>query len=252
MSEFRPTATAVQFPNTHWTAILKLKDGHDTHTRNKAMRRLCEIYWFPLYAFARHRRLSTHDAEDAVQSFFVNVGDEDFFKKADQERGKLRTFILTAFTRMLLDARDKQFAQKRGGGQEHLSLDTTMAEGWLQGEPVAENTDPVLAFERHWALTIMRTAIAVLREEVQGSPKAAARFEILSRFLNPETGADYTPAMAAHDLGMTVSAVSRAIHRLRQHFRLAVRELVGSTLQTPDDVSIAEEMSQLQKALMTR
>ena len=248
----RAAGSAVQFPNTHWSAILHLKDGHDTLTRERALRHICHTYWFPLYAFARKRGVSSHDAEDAVQNFFYGTGNASFFEKADQGRGKLRTFILTAFTRMLMDQNHRARALKRGGSLPHFSLDTAQAEGWLDQGPAAAREDPVLSFERHWALTIMRTAIEVLRAEAATSPKAAARFSILCRFLNPDTGTSYTPGQAAEDLGMSISSVSRAIHRLRQHFRLAVRELVAGTLENPDDSSITEELIQLQEILLAR
>ena len=246
----RPAATAAQFPNTQWTAILALQDDAETHAREKALRRLCESYWFPLYAFARQRGMSRHDAEDAVQEFFCGIGDAGFFGKADQEKGKLRTFILTAFTRMMMEHWRRGHAQKRGGGAPHVPLDMTQAEDWLHHEPAAPQADPVLAFERHWAVAIMRAAVAVLRGEAQESPKSAARFEVLSRFLNTETCLGFTVSQAAEELGMKKSACEKAVLRLRQHFRLAVHEQVAATLENPTDQTVLEEMQQLQRALL--
>ena len=247
----RAAASVAGFPDTRWTALIALQNDGST-VRAKAMQNLCRSYWFPLYAFARRRGLSRHDAEDAVQEFFHRVGDAGFFQKADQEKGKLRTFILTAFTRLLADQQERAHAQKRGGGAQHLSLDVGQAENWLDHEPATAHPDPILSFERHWALTIMRSAIEALKAEAGDEPKAAERFEILSRFLNPETGSAYTPSQAAEDLNMTPSAVTRAVHRLRQHFRLAVRDLVAGTLANPCEADVTEEMQQLQKALLAR
>jgi hypothetical protein len=48
---------------------------------------------------------------------------------------------------------------------------------------------------------------------------------------------------------MTQSACDKAVHRLRQTFRLAVRDQVAATLEKPTDATILEEMQQLQRAL---
>jgi DNA-directed RNA polymerase specialized sigma24 family protein len=214
------------------------------------MREMCQSYWFPLYAFARHRGLQRSDAEDAVQSFFVAIGDADFFQKADQDKGKLRTFILTAFTRMLCDLHTRSQAQKRGGGLLHISIDADKAESWLLADPTPIQGDSTLAFERHWAKQIMHTVIHRLRTTASHSPKHSARFDVLSRFLSPDTCVNYTVRQASVELDIPVSTCERAVQRLRQQFRQAVREEVASTLQLPDEASVMEEMIQLQKALL--
>ncbi len=244
-----PTPVEGHFPNTHWTAILALR-GDSEGKRGEAMRSLCAAYWFPLYAFARQRGNSQQDAEDAVQDFFCEVGDAAFFGKADQQKGKLRSFILIAFTRLLSDKNRRANTQKRGGAVQHISLDVAQAENWLKLELPAENTDPVLSFEKHWAVSIMRTAVEVLRNEAGSDPVHQRRFNILSRFLSPEASLGYSVAEAATDLGVSESTANRAVHRLRQHFRLAVRELIARTLSDPTDADVTLEMQELQKALI--
>lgn len=246
----RTAASAAKFPTTHWTAILNLKEDVGTIFKAKAMREVCQTYWFPLYAFARHRGLQRSDAEDAVQSFFVSIGDVDFFQKADQQKGKLRTFILTAFTRLLSGQRIHNHAQKRGGGQPHLSLDADQAEAWLLADASATQGDSTLAFERHWAKQIMHTVIGQLRAEAATSEKLSSRFAIISRFLSPDTCLNYTVRQAAADLNLSLATTEKSIQRLRQQFRQSVREQVASTLHNPDEASIMEEMIQLQKALL--
>ncbi len=238
-----PARSASPFLSTHWSCVLALRDaGADTEAR--ALSDLCNTYWFPLYAFARQRGYSPHDAEDAVQSFFADTGHACFFKKADAEKGRLRTFILTAFTRHLGSLRTHAGAQKRGGAAQLLSIDHEQVEEWLL---VDKNSgDETLNFERHWAKNILRTAIAHL-ESTAG--RDAPQFQVLSRFLNPETGTGFTIREAAEETGLSIAACEKAVQRLRQSFRLAVREQVAATLENPNDATILEEMQQLQRAL---
>ncbi len=245
----RVGATAAGFPSSCWTVVLSLKPGSDDTVQRRAVEVLCETYWFPLYAFARHRGMKSHDAEDAVQSFFLSVADAEYFHKAEIEKGKLRTFILTGFTRHLKDLKVHAAALKRGGGAAPVSIDMDQAEEWLLMDPQSADESASLKFEQHWARNIIRSVIDDLREQAEGSEKSLRRFVILSRFLNPETCRDYTGRQAAVDLEMTEAACEKAIQRLRNSFRLAVREQVAATLNNPTEEDVMEEMVQLQKAL---
>lgn len=245
----REAASAAKFPTTQWTQLLSLRQNEGP-AREKVLQQLCHSYWFPLYAYARHRGLQRHDAEDAVQSLFLATGDTDFFEKADQEKGKFRTFLLTAFTRLLSSRTTYNNAQKRGGGAVHLSIDADQAEAWLLADPAQSPEDAALAFERHWAKNIIRSVLTNLEAEAKLNPKSAARFHVLSRFLMPESCLDYSIRQAAGDLDIHLATCEKAIQRLRTQFRQAVRKEVASTLNQPNEESITEEMIQLQKALL--
>lgn len=63
-----------------------------------------------------------------------------------EEKGRLRTFLLKAVTRHMINEHDKNCAAKRGGGQALLSLDFERAEG---GYPLTNFADHVhLVFEQ--------------------------------------------------------------------------------------------------------
>lgn len=239
--------SAAAFHSTQWSVIHTLRDA-DEDTCLALLGELCRLYWFPLYAFARHRGLSAHDAEDAVQSFFAGTGDACFFQKADADKGRLRTFILTAFTRHLGDLRDHARAAKRGGGVPLLSINHDHVEEWLLADPKSEDECGTLTFERHWAKNILRAAIASLEGSV-GHKDGKERFRILSRFLNPESCVGYSIREAALETGMTPAACEKAVQRLRQSLRIAVREQVAATLESPNEATILEEMRELQRAL---
>jgi DNA-directed RNA polymerase specialized sigma24 family protein len=234
------------FASTQWSKVIALK-ATDEAAQLDALSALCRTYWFPLYAFARHRGMTRHDAEDAVQGFFAYTGDAEFFRKAVAEKGKLRTFILTAFTRHLTDLYRREGAQKRGGHAQLVSIDHDQVEEWLLADK--KSTDETLNFERLWAKNILRTVIGRLEAKAEASSEEFQRFRVFSRFLNPETCHNYTIKQAAEDLGITYASCEKAISRLRQTFRLAVREQVASTLENPTDETILEEMKELQKAL---
>ena len=193
---------------------------------------------------------SKHDAEDAVQGFFTSVGTTEYFAKAQAERGKLRTFLLTGFTRYLKDLAVQRNALKRGGGEVPLSFDIDQAEEWLQAE--SDDHEEVLGFERHWAQTIMHRAISSLQAEAAKSPKSSQRFEVLKRFLSPDTGLESSRDDTAKELDLSPDACDKAIQRLRQQFRQTVKDLIADTLENPSPDSVHEEMQQLQRSLLAQ
>ena len=93
-----------------------------------ALELICRSYWAPVFGYIRARGFAVEDAEDLTQSFFASILQSDFFAKAEPERGKLRTYLLTAFTRHLVNARRDQTRLKRGGGQTIVSVEMEGAE----------------------------------------------------------------------------------------------------------------------------
>ena len=55
----------------------------------QALEELCRAYWYPLYAFVRHRGHSPADAQDLTQTFFARFIASGGFASADRERRAL-------------------------------------------------------------------------------------------------------------------------------------------------------------------
>ena len=119
-----------------------------------ALARLCETYWYPLYAYARRRGYSAEDAQDLTQGFFARLLRRHWLADADQSKGRFRTFLLTAMERFLANEWDKARALKRGGGQPSVPLQLDTAETRYGIEPADKHT-PEQAFEYRWALTLL-------------------------------------------------------------------------------------------------
>jgi DNA-directed RNA polymerase specialized sigma24 family protein len=220
------------FLTTHWSVVLNAADSRSPGAE-RAMDQLCRNYWYPLYAFVRRQGSNPHDAQDSTQGFFAWLIEQKQLRIADAERGKFRSFLLIRFKRLLSDERKKVRALKRGGGQELLSLDEQSAEDRYCLEP-ATHLSPEKVFERRWALSLMERTVARLREEYV----AADRLELFEELKYFQSGEDDGPpyAEAATRLGLTLSAIKSAIHRLRQRHRALLREEVFQTVATPTEV----------------
>lgn len=207
--------------------------GEDSVPAKNALEKLCAAYWYPLYCFVRRQGHGPHDAQDLTQEFFARILEREYFRLADPERGKFRSFLLTLLKHFLSDERKKAHAQKRGGGQSLLSLDAELAEKRYASEPATDET-PEKIFDRRWAFTVMERTVARLRAEYATSGRAKL-FDELKQFQPGEEDAR-SYADVAQRLGVSQSAVKSAIFRLRQRHRDLLREEIAQTVATPGEV----------------
>jgi len=194
----------------------------DTTKAQAALEKLCRTYWYPLYAYVRRRGHPAPDAQDLTQAFFARLLERHWVGDADRERGRFRTFLLTAMSRFLSDEWDKARAQKRGGGVTHVPVQLDTAETRYGHEP-ADNCTPEQCYECRWALTLLDTVLQRLRAEYEHAGKgelfAGLNFCLVG-------GCESQPyAELATKLDMHEGAVKVAVHRLRQEIDLAVSRL---------------------------
>lgn len=219
------------FHTTRWSRVARAGRPEDPGFA-EALEQLCQAYWFPVYAFVRRLGQSPGEAEDTVQAFFERLLEKNFVAQADPERGRFRTFLLAALKHHLSHQREQARAVKRGGRIELVSLEGEAAEQWFQREPATEDT-PETLYERQWAETMLQHALWRLREEFDGGGKVS-RFDRLKPFLLRRKETSYREAAA--DLGLTEGALKSAIHRMRERFVQILREEIGQTVATPEEV----------------
>ena len=231
------------FPATHWSVVLAARGGDDTDSM-RALETLCRAYWYPLYAYLRRQGHSPHDAQDLTQGFFARLLEKHYLDAVDRDKGRFRSFLLMALKRFLAKEWERDHAQKRGGGQVALSLDTELAERRHQGEG-AEHLAPDRMYERKWATTLLERALAALRQDCQALGREA-EFDYLKGFLTAERG-EIPYAEAAARLGMTEGTARMAVHRMRGRFRELFRVEIARTVARPEEVE--DEVRYLRWAL---
>lgn len=233
---------AGRFATTRWSLVLAAGQGTQAHSA-EALATLCEIYWYPVYAFIRRQGYSSEDCADLTQAFFTRVLEKDYFHEADPTRGRFRAFLCTSLRHFLSNERDRARALKRGGPHAPISLDVESAEGRYRLEP-RDDLTPERLFDRRWALLLLERVLARLKDEYHTSRRAAL-FDALKGCL---TGDSTTPyAEVARTLGTTEGAVKVAVHRIRRHFRDLLVEEIAETVENPADID--GEIAHLLKAV---
>jgi RNA polymerase sigma-70 factor (ECF subfamily) len=214
-----------------------------------ALEALCRAYWPPLYAFARRSGARPDEAADQVQDFFTRLLEKGDLAAADPQRGRFRAWLLTAFRHHAANLRDRERAQKRGGGRRPLSLDAPHVDAGEAetrlGQELADPRTPEAEYERQWALLVLDRARERLAAELVRAGKGR-ELEALRPFLTAgDEGLPY--ATIGEALGRSEGAVKVAVHRLRRRYGELLREEVAGTLADPREV--ADELAALMAAL---
>jgi RNA polymerase sigma-70 factor (ECF subfamily) len=230
-----------RFGTTHWSLIQAAGRNSSTESR-RALEELCRAYWYPLYAYLRRQGQSPEDAQDLTQEFFARFLENKYFKVADRERGRFRTFLLTSMKHFLINQWAKARAAKRGAGQV-FSIDRDDAETRFFSEPADKGLSPEEAFERSWAAALLERVATRLRSEYAEFGKERV-FEQLKDVLSGEKG-DVPYADLGQRLGMKEGAVKVAVHRLRHRYQEMLRAEVAQTVGNASELE--EEWRHLAK-----
>lgn len=238
-----PAESPPVFVTTHWSVVLAAA-RNDTAKAQDALARLCQTYWYPLYAYVRRRGYSSHDAQDLTQAFFTRLLEHQSLASVDPALGRFRSFMLTAMNHFLASEWRKNMAQKRGGGSQILSLDWIAAEQRFDLEP-AINLAPDKLFEKQWAITLLDAVMNRLEQEYQSEDKTELFATLKGTLLGPRETQPY--GILGEKLGMNENAVKVAVHRLRKRYRELIRSEIANTLDHDEDVET--EMRYLFKVL---
>lgn len=221
-----------QFATTQWTLVWQAAAEDSKHGR-PALAEVIRRYWFPLYSYARRRGLSSEDAEDATQEFLSRVLEGNLLGSADPAKGKFRSYLLTAWKRFLIDAYRKQKAVQRGGRARVGSLDVVSGEKQWQALSLRDH-DPDRVFMLGWANAVLDEVRLRLCVDYERSNRKSIFEALVPKLTTQLDAADYS--QLASQLGVSLSSVKVALHRLRQRYGATLREVILETVDDPKDV----------------
>ena len=169
--------------------------------------------------------------------------EKDLLARATPERGRFRSFLLTALKNFLANEWKKTHAAKRGGTRPALSLDFEAGDSRYRLEPSHELT-PERLYERKWALTLLDRVLGRLRG-VRGGRQGGTLRIAAAVHRRKSRGAAY--ADVAQELGMSAGGAKVAAHRLRKRYRELLRDELGQTVADPAEID--DEINWLFQAL---
>src|SRR5213592_2334118 len=105
----------VAFVTAQWSVVLTAQGR--SPAADEALERLCRTYWWPLYGFVRRQGHSPEEAQDLTQGFFELLLQRRDFDAVRKEKGRLRSYLLTALKNFMAKQHRRAVAVKRGEGQ---------------------------------------------------------------------------------------------------------------------------------------
>lgn len=243
---YRAERDAGCFPLTRWSLVARAGDPAVADRRLEALNELLAAYRPALCRFLVLRfGYSSEVAEDCVQSFmYEQMLVRDLPARAEAERGRFRTLLLSALSNHVRMARRKAYAQKRRpSGGDPLPLDEGL------GVASAE-ADPATLFDRLWAREAIDRAVERTRAECDEKDRADVWAVFAARVLDPVL--DNLPAPSYEVLvdRFHLESPAQAANLLitgKRMFRRNLLEVVRDTLS--DEADLDEEMRHLRRAL---
>ena len=219
--------------------MLLAKDLRDP-LRGTALNDLCQAYWGPLYVYLRCKGRTPEDSRDIAQGFFAYLLEKGVVDKAARDRGRFRSFLIGVLENYLANEHRKAVAVKRGGGALPFSLDFDREERLESIEP-SDKTTPLSAYNRAWALAVLRRAFESFRgESVKSQP--GEHVEALVLHLQGPAD-DQTHNGLAARLGRTPGDVKHLLTRSRRRLRELILEQLRDTVET--EAEVEEELHDL-------
>lgn len=241
-----PKQQAGHFYTTRWTQVVRAKES--SHEGREALRDLCDIYYAPVMAYLRREVRDADAAQELTHEFFAYMLRGEAIRTAEQVRGRFRSYLLGAVKHFLMRRHELEQRLKRGSGVKPVSIDDNAEGNVAQTLRDEDQLSPDAAFDRQWALTVLERALKSLKLECEEEERGEL-FEKLTPWLTGDSDHG-DQATLAETLGMNLNSLKSAVHRLKQSFRIKVREEVASTLE--DGADVEEEMRVLFAALRSR
>ena len=219
------------FTTTHWSVVLEAQ-GQSAAAQD-ALEKLCRTYWRPIYGFVQRQGVKPEEAKDLTQGFFALLLERRDLNAVQQEKGRLRSYLLTSLKHFLTNERSHAMAIKRGAGQQLIPLEDVL-ERERVGFESAQTLPADQIYERRWALSVLDQVMARLGEEYRSAGNIQL-FDRLQKSMADEPDR-LSPADIAREFEMTESAVRQASYRLRQRYRQLLREEIAHTVMAPADI----------------
>jgi RNA polymerase sigma-70 factor (ECF subfamily) len=214
--------------------------------KREALGRLLSRYIPPLRAHLVYRRgLSAADADDAVQQFVADkVLRRDLIAQADRERGKFRTFLLTALKRWLINHLRNEKAQRRSPADANV-LDAGERSADLV---VADEADDV--FDVQWAREVLSHALDRMQAECERTGRdnvwGVFQYRLVRPLLEGAEPADYQELVSRFQFESPAQA-SNVLMTAKRMFARSLRAVVGEYARQPEEIEA--EITELQNIL---
>ncbi len=230
------------FLTTQWSLIENIKADQD---RDRTLIDfLLRQYWKPVYCYLRKKGYDNEQAKDLTQDFFHQVVlNRDLVGRADQSRGRFRSFLLYALNEYLVKQNIKERARKRIPKGKLVSLEVAETPTLPQS---VERASAEESYHYAWLSALLERVLADVKAECHREGMETHWILFHQRVVGPIMGGQSPKSLTDLSRKHGVSDAKKAsnmIVTVKRRFRTALMRHVRRTLLSGDQAS--EEMEEL-------
>jgi RNA polymerase sigma-70 factor (ECF subfamily) len=213
-----------KFPSTRWTTVRR---AGEKGSGSEALRQLLVRYLGPLRThLVAEKRLSAEQAEDLLHGFIADkVLERQILAAATPQKGRFRTFLLTALGRYVSDQLRSDRRRIRLGGQV----------GSAESQSVADsNPGPSGAFDLSWARQVLANAASLMQQECEAGRRIDIWGVFVGRILSPtlEGAEPVSYDLLTQQFGLaSVDAAANLLTTAKRMFARSLRGVVGEYME---------------------
>jgi len=232
------------FLTTHWSLIEDIQSGQDKDRALIGL--LLERYWKPVYCYLRQKGYDNEQAKDLTQSFFHEIVlNRDLIKKADQAKGRFRSFLLHALNEYLIDQQRRQAAQKHIPKEKLVPLDIVEPPELPQ---VVTELGPEDCFNYAWKSVLLDQTLSEVEAQCRQQGMEAHWYAFYERVVQP-TLRNFEPASlkeicTKYNIEDEAKA-SNMIITVKRRFQAALKKNVRTTVISESEIN--DELKEILK-----
>jgi DNA-directed RNA polymerase specialized sigma24 family protein len=235
------------FLTTHWS-IIENVDTSDDDKNQALISLLLGKYWKPIYCYLRRKGHDNEQAKDLTQGFFHEVVlGRGLIQKADQSKGRFRSFLLIALNRYLITVRTGQAAQKRIPKSKLVPLDITDLHELRQA---SSELTPEDSFNYAWVSSLLEQVLQEVESKCHENGKTVHWHIFHDRILEPIMEKTAPPSMKEICRKYAIENEAKASNMMvtvKRRFQTVLRNHLRSLVVSEDQVD--EELEEIMRFL---
>jgi RNA polymerase sigma-70 factor (ECF subfamily) len=204
------------FPDTRWSLVGRASD------QREALGELLGRYLPALKShFVLRKRLAPDRADDLLQSFIATkVLAGDFLARANRDKGKFRSFLLTAVERYVVDMIRQESAKKRSPG-EGMTFSIDEHPNVVGAADAAGDV-----FDTAWAREVIAEALRRMKTQCEPAYWGVFEARVVAPILDGAEPAGYDELIKKFGFQSPMQA-SNALITTKRMFARSLRSVVG-------------------------
>ena len=229
---------ACSFGTTQWTLIDKI-DDQESPSNQAMVNDLTEMYWKPVYCYLRKKGHDNEHAKDITQGFFQDIVlGRCLLNKADHNKGRFRTLLLTALDRYATSLHRKETSQKRAPQNRIIPLDDIVASEIPDDIRGSEESE---SFNYAWLSGILDRALEQLQMQCESEGLIVHWHLFCDRVLSPLLEDKQPPTMKElckkYDIEKPVKA-SNMIVTVKRRFQSILKRQLRQSVTSDAQLNI--------------